>query len=559
METNRIFHVGKLNDLWNEGIQGHVKASPGCEGRLELDMTAEKQWGLAWIERLTCTVCTYVSRHHKLFEGVRTGERGPESAAINCAVQVALTQTPIGNDSFRKLLLAANIPVPSTSSMHSTGQYVQKHIVEANVSDMQARTAQAKQIQTAREEQGMPFEADGVYNIALYGGAGKTPMVPSTQSCFTMAEQVTKKRQIVQLNTKNKLCVRCRLHRRRHLTGQHPGKCTATLAMQENIGNEEKRARECLEVLLEQGIEVSELTTDGDSSIYRAAEAMYKEGKVKTKPVHYLDTRHLADNQRKKTKNARFSSVFMPGKTKKDRDSMQTCFASDLAKRCEAEFAAWMSKCSGDILSVKRNMTFCVPCIVKCYSGDHSDCYKASQVCKGSSRRNWLALSTYLPRDFRVNPTSQDEQTLTACINYRLGQHILEKTRKSRNSQKVEAVNRSLRRSLPKNVTYSTSMEGRAHSAVYSVNNGPGDSIILLCQRVGCPIKPGTRVAKALAALQRTAEYKRTYNRSLKMRIQRVRTRAYMYKLYDSRPVAERKVQHYKKGKLFSDHTYAKL
>ena len=42
---------------------------------------------------------------------------------------------------------------------------------------------------------------------------------------------------------------------------------------------------------------------------------------------------------------------------------------------------------------------------------------------------------------------------LRKCVEYRMGQDMIEKTRKNTNTQKREAVNRSLRRSLSKYLT----------------------------------------------------------------------------------------------------------
>ena len=56
---------------------------------------------------------------------------------------------------------------------------------------------------------------------------------------------------------------------------------------------------------------------------------------------------------------------------------------------------------------------------------------------------------------------------------YRFCEERFAKTTLNSNSQKVECVNRVLRRSVPTNVTYPRNFVGRSHSAVHSVNNGP--------------------------------------------------------------------------------------
>ncbi|CAC5424016.1 unnamed protein product [Mytilus coruscus] len=158
--------------------------------------------------------------------------------------------------------------------------------------------------------------------------------------------------------------------------------------MQDSIGNEERWARECFEELKEDGLEVNEVTTDPDSSAYRAAEKNLNHG---------------------------------------------------------------------------------------------------------------LTKSAYLKRhNFEIELNENSENILRQCVNYRLGPGMLAKTAKSANSQKVEALNRSIRSTVPVNVTYARNFTGRVHTACHKVNHGTGNSIVILCEAAGSPIQPGTKVAKSL-------------------------------------------------------------
>ena len=76
---------------------------------------------------------------------------------------------------------------------------------------------------------------------------------------------------------------------------------------------------------------------------------------------------------------------------------------------------------------------------------------------------------------------------------------MLEKTKLNSNTQKVEATNRTLRRSLPKNVNFNHASYARAHSDTHSSDNCPGESIFKLCNSVGAGIKAGTKAAMSLA------------------------------------------------------------
>ena len=108
--TYRIVHKAKYETMWNEVLRDHP---PDCPGTIECD---EVNRGLAWIQTARCTLCTYKSKPHKLFNEVRLAKRGPGTAEPNAAVQLAQSSMPIGNEGIRKLCLVNKIPAPS--AMH---------------------------------------------------------------------------------------------------------------------------------------------------------------------------------------------------------------------------------------------------------------------------------------------------------------------------------------------------------------------------------------------------------------------------------------------------------
>ena len=67
------------------------------------------------------------------------------------------------------------------------------------------------QLKTINKMRGHPeshidVEGDGCYNNPLYSGIGKTPFQPATQSCYVVVENMTDKKLVINLVTKNKLC-----------------------------------------------------------------------------------------------------------------------------------------------------------------------------------------------------------------------------------------------------------------------------------------------------------------------------------------------------------------
>ena len=141
------------------------------------------------------------------------------------------------------------------------------------------------------------IQSDGCYNNALYSGVGRTPFQPSTQAIYLFAENETDRNQIINLQTISKLCSKRR--NGFNIECHHVGKCFANIAMATSIGNEEQWAKQGLLDLSGAGLEAEFITTDPDSSAYRAAMTLYDQGITSIEPSHLLDTRHITQNHRK--------------------------------------------------------------------------------------------------------------------------------------------------------------------------------------------------------------------------------------------------------------------
>ena len=300
--------------------------------------------------------------------------------------------------------------------------------------------------------------------------------------------------------------------------------------MEKNIGNEKEWAKKCFLDLKLDNFEPKYITTDPDSSAYRAATELHAENIFKTDPECQIDTRHLGENQRKYIRRRPAVLEMMPGLTKSYRENLRNRFSTDLSMRCKSEFENVHQQVKGDFQWLKAGVCRAKQAILMCYSGNHSLCSVHSSVCNGTTSNNWIANSTFLPDTFRIDVSNpKHKQTLVECINYRLGPEILEKTKLNTNTQKVESVNQIIRRSLPKRLTFSRCFPGRAHSA----NNGPGESLVKLCEEAGCPISRNSRVCAALLTEQVESEKRKERAKSLKRKLARKRKREKLYQIYE--------------------------
>ena len=289
----------KTAEMWNQVFEDHRKQSPNFGRVFDMGLRGRKKFGLCWRERLLCTECNYKSNTFNLFEEEKSGNPGRRPACINQGLQVGLSQTSIGPSSFSKLLCSISTPPPSASGMQKCANKTMPNIRKENIDDMMLRCQDLQSFKSlcGKDTKAVNVQADGCYNNALYSGVGKTPFQPSTQAIYVVAENETNKKQIINVQTKSKLC-----SKRKHGSGiqcQHSGECFANIDMASNIGNEEECAKHSFSELASAGLEVEYLTTDPDSSSYRAAMRLYADGVTSVEPKHLLDTRHVSHNHRK--------------------------------------------------------------------------------------------------------------------------------------------------------------------------------------------------------------------------------------------------------------------
>lgn len=112
-------------------------------------------------------------------------------------------------------------------------------------------------------------------------------------------------------------------------------------------------------------------------------------------------------------------------------------------------------------------------------------------------------------RIHNLNMNDNDKVLLLEILKMKLSVASVEQMKLYTDTQKCEAVNRALSVSLPKNVHFSATMEGRVSSAIHRVNNDPGTSTIKKCENSG--IELSSRTKRALTAADRDADYHRNY------------------------------------------------
>ena len=565
----RLLHAGKTAELWNIAIYGHKMSSPDCNGQLGWHKQGEIQRGLCWREQLSCDSCDYVSERRNLYTEVQTTRRGPKPASANYGLQVGMAHTGTSNTGFCKMILATNTPAPSKSSMQSASNKVGKILVKTNESDMKNIRQDLRDIQVARghdEDSPINVEMDSRYSNPIYSGGGNTPFQPATQMTQVVTENSTSKKKVIAVTNKSKLCQICALLNSKSTVisgkGTDSHDCTASLQQDESIGNERQWARESLTQLNNDNITCNIVTTDPDSSAFKAAEDLFLSGETKSPPTHQLDTRHVTSNQRKRTKDIKFSKTMFGCSTQAQRMYRQGRFSKDLGSRCQAEHDAAMIQYAGDTGKVSKHIAHVRNTIVTCYCGDHKACRRYSLVCRGRKTNNWVHKSKFLNKSIKssgLKPTKCDKEKLIEAIEYRLGPLMLKNTKHLLTTQKTEAVNRAISATAPRNMTFSRNYTARVHAAVHAVNAGIGEALISECDAVGAPITHGTRITRRLLKMQENDIKQKSRKKSKKSKLRRHLKCKKLYELHENK---EKSSDDYQKDvcmpKTLMEHSYCK-
>lgn len=532
INSNIIIHLGKMCDMFNTSFRNHQKKQKQlqCKGiELIWDTEESKQWGLSWKGALRCSNCRFRSGTHKLYEEVETGSpHGPKPAQTTYGVQVGLSKNGVSNTGLIEILESANINPPAYSTLQRAANAVGRVITETNKEDLQKQADHLKDlnISLGMPEYGpIPAEADGTYNNSVFSKIGKSPFQAATQVDFTLTENLTEEKKIISVVSHSKLCS-CPKHK------EHLNDCTATLDQDATIGNEGAYLTEAVAEVNDNGLEIGIITLDGDSSSRSQALQIAQPHGTVMDPKHCKW--HLKRTYEKKMKGHKFSERMIKGRNKVERDQARKRFALDISNRVTAEVETAHKLYGGDIEAINKKMTDTVEAVIDCYRGDCQNCDEHSLVCSEEKRWNrpFLDINHKHQRDFMVNADSDDLQFIRDMLSMRMGPEAIYKTSNDSTQNKSEAGNRGIKKAKPKQLTFARNSEMRTHSAVHSMNNGPGSSIISLCEAVGAPVS-GSSPRKTARKLDAKKEYHQQRKKQYDYTLGRRMAKQSAFKLWD--------------------------
>lgn len=521
----RLVHMDKLMEMFNKIIEEHLDSS--CE-RPHFEVAKETKKGVCWKMSLKCSYCRYVSIQYKLYEEVIShGKRGPKFAKPNLGLQVGLQETPISKTQARVLLACMNTPPPCDSSLQQAANKVGDITSLAAEKDLQDRCQKVKYINKMRglpEESPINISIDVRYNSNTIASRNKMGQNAS-QSIATCIEHQTDIKQILGISMANKLCHKgatLRSKGKKISCPGHPG-CSANqksvvpfseYQLGKNLGTD----------LARQGVRVKYATTDGDARSAEGVSDAMMAIDSGCNVERQADTTHHSQSLYRQVCKAKFSEGMFPGETKAVRTRQQQLFARDVKHRCRRIHQAMYRTAAGKIDILQKDMPAAIEATIKCYSGNCDSCRKHSIVCKGG-KNSWRLKSPCLTgcNATQLHLNDEDKALLRTLLNFDLGKKALDLKKTNCNTNRNEAVNRSLSACLPKNVNFSRNAKARALASVSRLNKGKGKSIIESLEVVGSPVSKGGRVAKSFIQLQKVSKYFKTRSQSRKAMAQRTR------------------------------------
>ena len=554
-DGTRLVKMYLIVDMMNSIYFLHRLQDAECDG-LNVTINKETKYGWGWKYMWKCTACKFVSPSYNTYEEIKQRNRGPNHAAWNRTFQMALQHTPMGNRRARILFAGGlDVPPPTKKTMQRHANIVSKQMKELNDKDMKKKAEIVRSVNEARGVENpshISVATDTRYN-SMHIVSTKIPGQNASQAVTLACEQVTERKFIVAAVFHNKLCWTGAWLINKGLSvtcpDGHSGVCTANVKSSVPL-SEYLMGKEIGTQLEMQGILVKYAVTDGDGraaqGIIDALQVLHPMWKVE----RLADPTHLGRSQLRQCNSARFSCTMFPGTTRERKKHEQTVLSQDLKARCSLVFNEMWKKYNGNFEKIKMRLPKVLEATLSCYAGDCSKCRYHSYVCGGGHSNSWWLRSMFLGTHklFNLNMNENDMLIMQELLKMKLSEEALLSMRFNFDTQKCEAVNRSLSVSCPKNVNFSRTFEGRASATIHCLNNGLATSIKEKVEYVGGRLS--LRSGRCLEGIQNEIEQDKIYQKKPQTKKTRLQQRGRKTKEHIEQKQSSKLPDEYRKGQL---------
>ena len=526
-----IFHVDSLTNLINMSIKAHLQHFPLCPANFRMVKHEQRIISTTWY--MVCETCHFSGPCQKMYQEMSSSKskRGRKFSTLNLALGSALVSSSIHARQFSEIFMTLGVDPGSERGLQkciNRASDIIKNEAEQNMLQERAELSEAQEVH---------ISVDSMYNNRITSD-GTTPFQPGTQRISSVAECNSPQKKIIHVDITNKICKEGSIS----LIGGKPIQCpnhegcTADVPLDSAIGDESQSLKRASQVLKKENVNVSTVTTDGDSSMRKTISACFGES-----VSHKIDPRHFSRSFKSAIQKQTFSSQAFKG-TKDAKQKTQNKLATDLQYRVDSELSAAYAS-----LRTAKTQTYVDEsakvdqlyyllqnthhAIIKCVTGKCGElCSQFSYVCDGSRDKSWSKVKGKL-LDSEVLLSADDEEKLEKIIiSKRLGKDALKKVSLDGSTQKNESFNRSVIKTVPKSTTFTRTLKGRALRPVLTLNLGLVNTIHRILGQVGHIVSP--KIIKKWVQLESHRQYLKSYRASpLNKRKRRLRSLA-LYRLH---------------------------
>ena len=533
-----IMHRGNLQNLINKTYKDHFKGNNDCEGDFHLIRVDKRMLSTSWV--LQCGLCEFKSDIKKMYREHDTGKAGRNQSTLNSSVGMALSFSSIGARQFSQLMLDIGIDAGTTNCIND---HISAACDKLKTLAEESMTEERTNLKTVPNAD---LSCDGRYNLR----SRNAPCQPATQAVFTVIENNSGKGKVVDCVTKNKVCRKGIVMRQKGFEVSCPSdthNCTATMEPLDCIANEGEYAKESLSRIKDGGVHIGSVTADGDVKIKKAVRECLGED-VET----FNDPRHLANAMKKSIQSHNFSAdMFNRGKKGTVRQK-KGWFADDMRVRLEIEFNHAEKTAEGLAYEYfenqpgtsKSNISTCsefrerkknemyrllegVPeILVECLKKG-GNCKMCTLCCKNDG--------VFFKKKYKgkLNMSESDQSDLKKLIEKRIGKEAIKCTYMKKHTQKNEAFNRVLLKTLPKTTSSPKNFEGRVSAAILLNNKGTDGAHAVARSAVHHSVSEKVRFKEL--AFEKEREKKRISQKTCTYKQNRVSNMIHLFDAYNER------------------------
>ena len=526
-----ILNLDQVEQLFYYGYSHHQAASPTCRGKLTMHKTEHRIISTSF--SLKCPLCKFSTHPPK--QGLKMyktiNSTGRPASTLNLALGNALINSPIGITPYREIFMRLGLNPGSESGLHKLMKTNSNPTV-VKLAQQSMASALKKLSNKCKGGEGVGVSVDSTYNNRPNS---LTFFQAGTQSVFSVIEDESPEKKVVQVILESKLCTTKHILLKMGQPADCPNHagCTADLKPSDSIGQESRPALTSATKLEQAGVILSRLTNDGDDVVIPAYRQIFKQCLNFKDPIHYSKC------QKRYIERKRFSLSMFPGTTAEGRRRKQSRFAEDVRQRCTAEISGAMRTIQKEQKNRKRDITdkiidklkHTTEATIQCYKGNCTLCETDSLVCNGKEGKPWPKL--FVPADLKggIIMTPDDEELLRSLINFRLGPEALNKVYCQSSTQKNEAFNRSLQKYNPKLVTFPRMWTGRVHSTVLNLNEGFKKASEQLLECAGHKISED--VKQLICKRDQKIKFHQAHQKKYSVKVRRIQRRAQWKTLHE--------------------------